>query len=194
MIDYRYAVPVDVDLIAKLRFASWRCAAGQTRSPPLLAFGGAGLARLALFHIGPDIEAGRLVPVLEDFNPGDCEDVHAVYLGQGGLLPARVRAFMDFLGDHIRIDSVRLARSPGKMESGCSQRTRLVAGRLMIATNFACYSSRIAVSRLTHMASHSKPWQSLGCRHGSCPPKAKLTRSNRVGRPRRDSNAYLIDR
>ncbi|MEH2531004.1 DNA-binding transcriptional LysR family regulator [Bradyrhizobium sp. AZCC 1588] len=76
----------------------------------LLALGGAGLARLALFHIRPDIEAGRLVPVLEDFNPGDCEDVHAVYLGQGGLLPARVRAFIDFLGDHIRIDSVSLVR------------------------------------------------------------------------------------
>ncbi|WOH51145.1 LysR substrate-binding domain-containing protein [Bradyrhizobium sp. sBnM-33] len=76
----------------------------------LLALGGAGLARLALFHIGPDIEAGRLVPVLEDFNPGDCEDVHAVFLGQGGPLPARVRAFIDFLGDHVRIDSVSLAR------------------------------------------------------------------------------------
>src|SRR6267378_1413078 len=34
----------------------------------LLALGGAGLARLALFHIGADIEAGRLVPVLEEFN------------------------------------------------------------------------------------------------------------------------------
>jgi DNA-binding transcriptional LysR family regulator len=69
----------------------------------LLALGGAGLARLALFHIGPDIEAGRLVPVLEDRNPGDREDIHAVYLGQGGPLPARVRAFIDFLAERIRI-------------------------------------------------------------------------------------------
>jgi DNA-binding transcriptional LysR family regulator len=76
----------------------------------LLALGGVGLARLALFHIGPDIEAGRLVPVLEEFNPGDGEDVHAVYLGQGGPLSARVRAFIDFLGDEIRIGDLRLAR------------------------------------------------------------------------------------
>ncbi len=76
----------------------------------LLALGGVGLARLALFHIGLDIEAGRLVPVLEDLNPGDCEDIHAVYLGQGGLLPARVRAFIDFLDDHIHIEEASLAR------------------------------------------------------------------------------------
>lgn len=74
----------------------------------LLALDGVGLARLALFHIGPDISAGRLVPVLEPFNPGDCEDIHAVYLGQGGPLPARVRAFIDFLADHARIGQPRL--------------------------------------------------------------------------------------
>ncbi len=78
----------------------------------LLALGGAGLARLALFHIGADIEAGRLVPVLEEFNPGDREDIHAVYLGQGGPLPARVREFIKFLSDQIRIDDAVLVRNP----------------------------------------------------------------------------------
>jgi DNA-binding transcriptional LysR family regulator len=78
----------------------------------LLVLGGAGLARLALFHIGVDIEAGRLVPVLEEFNPGDREDIHAVYLGQGGPLPARVRAFIKFLNDQIRIDGAILVRNP----------------------------------------------------------------------------------
>jgi DNA-binding transcriptional LysR family regulator len=68
-----------------------------------LALGGVGLARLAMFHIAPDIEAGRLVPVLEDFNPGDREDIHVIYLGQGGPLPARVRAFIDFFADRVRI-------------------------------------------------------------------------------------------
>lgn len=76
----------------------------------VLALGGVGLARLALFHISPDIEAGRLVPVLEARNPGDREDIHAVYLGRPGPLPARVRAFIDFLGDQIRIDDTSLAR------------------------------------------------------------------------------------
>jgi DNA-binding transcriptional LysR family regulator len=68
-----------------------------------LALGGAGLARLSIFHIGSDIEAGRLVPVLEDFNPGDHEDIHAVFVGRGGPLPARVRAFVDFLASHVRV-------------------------------------------------------------------------------------------
>jgi DNA-binding transcriptional LysR family regulator len=91
----------------------------------LLALGGAGLARLALFHISPDIEAGRLVPVLEEFNPGDVEDIHTVYLGQGGPLPARVRAFIDFLSDRIRIDNVALERGRhGKWQVISSARSR----------------------------------------------------------------------
>lgn len=65
---------------------------------------GVGLARLSRFHVGPDIEAGRLVEVLAEFNPGEREDVHMVFLGRGGPLPARVRAFVDFLTRHVRID------------------------------------------------------------------------------------------
>lgn len=66
---------------------------------------------LTLFHIGPDIEAGRLVPVLQNLNPGDREDIHAVYVGHAGPLPARVRAFIDFLAQHIRIGDPALRRS-----------------------------------------------------------------------------------
>ena len=77
----------------------------------LLALGGVGLARLAVFHVSPDIEAGRLVPVLESHNPGDREDIHAVYAGHGGPLPARVRAFIDFLSRHIRIGDPALTRT-----------------------------------------------------------------------------------
>jgi len=68
-----------------------------------LAAAGVGLARLALFHARDDIAAGRLVPVLEDFNPGDLEEIHAVFLGHGGWLPARVRVFLDFLVKNVRI-------------------------------------------------------------------------------------------
>ncbi|WP_424812948.1 LysR family transcriptional regulator [Roseococcus sp. YIM B11640] len=68
-----------------------------------LAVGGVGLARLGLFHVSEDIEAGRLIPVLEGLNPGDEEDLHAVYMGQGGPLPARVRAFIDFLAERVRL-------------------------------------------------------------------------------------------
>jgi DNA-binding transcriptional LysR family regulator len=68
-----------------------------------LALAGVGLARLAAFAVRADIEAGRLIPVLEDYNPGDLEEVHAVYLGQGGPLPARIRALLDFLAERARV-------------------------------------------------------------------------------------------
>jgi DNA-binding transcriptional LysR family regulator len=68
-----------------------------------LALGGLGLARLAAFQVKGDVSAGRLIPVLEDFNPGDLEEIHAVYLGQGGHLPTRVRAFLDFFAEHVRV-------------------------------------------------------------------------------------------
>jgi DNA-binding transcriptional LysR family regulator len=65
------------------------------------AIGGAGLARLAAFTVREDIRAGRLLPVLEALNPGEIEAFHAVYLGQGGPLPARVRALLDFLAANV---------------------------------------------------------------------------------------------
>lgn len=68
-----------------------------------LALAGLGLARLAAFQVREDIAAGRLRPVLEDANPGDVEEVHAVYVGQGGYLPLRVRAFLDFLAERVDI-------------------------------------------------------------------------------------------
>ena len=66
-----------------------------------LAVAGLGLARLAAFQVREDIAAGRLIPVLEAYNPGDLEEVHAVYVGQGGYLPLRVRAFLNFLAERV---------------------------------------------------------------------------------------------
>jgi DNA-binding transcriptional LysR family regulator len=68
-----------------------------------LAVAGLGLARLTRFHVDHDIAAGRLVPVLEDHNPGDREAVNAVFVGHGGQLPARVRALLDYLVEHVRL-------------------------------------------------------------------------------------------
>jgi DNA-binding transcriptional LysR family regulator len=79
--------------------------AGDGEVARVLAIGGVGLARLGRFHLEADIAAGRLVPVLEELNPGDREEIHAVYLGQGGPLPARVRAFLDFLAERISIEA-----------------------------------------------------------------------------------------
>lgn len=69
----------------------------------LTTLAGAGIARLARWHVEPDIAAGLLVPLLEEFNPGDEEPTHAVYVGQGKHLPARVRAFLDFLAETVRL-------------------------------------------------------------------------------------------
>ena len=69
-----------------------------------LAVAGVGLARLSLFHARGEIAAGRLVPVLEAFNPGDVEEIHAVFLGHGGIVPPRVRALLDFLVEKVRIE------------------------------------------------------------------------------------------
>jgi DNA-binding transcriptional LysR family regulator len=68
-----------------------------------LAVAGVGLARLGRFHTQAEVAAGRLVTVLEDFNAGDIEVIHAVYLGQGGFVPARMRAFIDFLARNVKI-------------------------------------------------------------------------------------------
>ena len=61
-----------------------------------LAAAGVGITRVGAFSVADEIADGRLVPLLEDFNPGDVEEIHAVFMG-GANLPARVRAFVDFL-------------------------------------------------------------------------------------------------
>ena len=68
-----------------------------------LARSGVGLARLAHFTVQEDIGAGRLVPVLDHLNPGDREEFHAVYVGQQGPMPSRVRVLLDFLAEYCRI-------------------------------------------------------------------------------------------
>ncbi|MBN9047253.1 MAG: LysR family transcriptional regulator [Rhizobiales bacterium] len=68
-----------------------------------LALAGVGLARLAAFTIRADIAAGRLMPVLVDLDTGEREAFHAVYIGQGGPLPSRVRALLDFLAERGKV-------------------------------------------------------------------------------------------
>jgi DNA-binding transcriptional LysR family regulator len=75
---------------------------GETLRQLVLA--GVGLARLAVFQVREDLAAGRLVTLVEAFNPGDSEPINALYLGQGGHLPARVRALLDFLVERMRVE------------------------------------------------------------------------------------------
>ncbi len=65
-----------------------------------LAAAGVGIARVGAFSVVDDIAAGRLIAVLDDFNPGDVELIHAVFVG-GGNMPARVRVFVDFLAARL---------------------------------------------------------------------------------------------
>ena len=66
-----------------------------------LAAAGVGIARIGRFSVASEIADGRLVPLLEAFNPGDVEQIHAVFVG-GVSTPARVRVFVDFLAARLR--------------------------------------------------------------------------------------------
>jgi DNA-binding transcriptional LysR family regulator len=61
-----------------------------------MALAGLGLIRIAEFLVTPDIAAGRLVPVLVDWNKPDAPPIHLVY-APGRHVSARVRAFVDYL-------------------------------------------------------------------------------------------------
>ncbi|SDE41199.1 transcriptional regulator, LysR family [Variovorax sp. CF079] len=90
--------PLDMPVVGSVR-------AGDGETLRRLVLEGVGLGRLSLYHIQPDIDAGRLVPVLEEFNPRDMTPVHAVYLGKPGRLPARVRAVLDYLSARLADNS-----------------------------------------------------------------------------------------
>lgn len=66
-----------------------------------LAAAGVGITRVGAFSVVEEIADGRLVPLLEDYNPGDIEVIHAVFVG-GANTPARVRVFVDFLAERLR--------------------------------------------------------------------------------------------
>ncbi len=66
-----------------------------------LAVAGVGVTRVGAFSVVDDIASGRLVPLLEAYNPGDVETIHAVFVG-GANTPARVRAFIDFLAERLQ--------------------------------------------------------------------------------------------
>lgn len=66
-----------------------------------LALAGVGITRVGHFSVADAIAQGDLVPVLEEFNPGDREPIHAVFVG-GANTPARVRVFVDFVAERLR--------------------------------------------------------------------------------------------
>lgn len=65
-----------------------------------LAQAGVGITRVGSFHVADDVATGRLVALLEAFNPGDTEDIHAIFVG-GASTPRRVRVFVDYLVERL---------------------------------------------------------------------------------------------
>jgi DNA-binding transcriptional LysR family regulator len=84
--------------------AHGRAMVGDGECATHLALAGQGITKLGIFHIVDHIRAGRLVPVLDDFNSGELETISAVYVGHAGPLPVRVRAFIDFLAAEVDVD------------------------------------------------------------------------------------------
>lgn len=76
---------------------------GETLRQLVLA--GIGIARLERFQVIDDITAGRLVPLLEQFNPEDHDPIHVVFTGDRERIPGRVRVFIDFLVTHVDVNA-----------------------------------------------------------------------------------------
>lgn len=66
-----------------------------------LALQGAGIVKLAGFHIGEDIRHGRLVPLLSEFYTGEKESVSLIYANRKYLSP-RIKVFIDFLSGRVK--------------------------------------------------------------------------------------------
>jgi len=114
---YRRRVPdwpfvVDGRPVAHPVRSTFRASDGETLRQ--LALAGVGLVRLSRYHVQADIDAGRLVPVLERFNPRDATPIHAVCLGRSDRLPARVRVTLDFLVRHLSNDPRLGGVGPGR--------------------------------------------------------------------------------
>jgi hypothetical protein len=90
------------------------------------ALDGHGILMRAEWDIERYLKNGRLVQVLPQFHTPDA-DIHAVY-PQRHQLAARVRAFVDFIGDQISVCSEISRRHPPRCQ-GSAQWTQVWNGR-----------------------------------------------------------------
>jgi DNA-binding transcriptional LysR family regulator len=77
-----------------------RLAVNSTEAAIAAVTAGLGIARLLSYQIADGIRSGALVAVLEDFAP-EPMPVSLVY-PEAGLLPHKVRAFLDWTGPRLR--------------------------------------------------------------------------------------------
>ena len=82
-----------VRLSPRLRLSSVAAARDVVRQ-------GWGLARVLSYQVGPDLEAGRLQSVLDEFEPQPLP-IHLVH-AEGRRAPAKVRTFINFARDRLR--------------------------------------------------------------------------------------------
>ena len=68
-----------------------------------LTLDGQGISRLGTFHIGRDMEEGKLVELLGAFNPADEEDINIIFLNQRHM-PLRTRVFIEYLVERLHPD------------------------------------------------------------------------------------------
>ncbi len=80
-----------------------------------LTLDGLGISRLGMFHIASDIENGRLVEVLGDYNAGDVEEINVVFSSRRHM-PARSRVFIDYLIEKLQ-GALRLDNIPASSGS-----------------------------------------------------------------------------
>ncbi len=67
-----------------------------------LAAEGVGITRVGTQTVEDAIRSGQLVPLLEEFNPGEVEEIHAVFVG-GAHMPVRIRCFVDYLVENSHL-------------------------------------------------------------------------------------------
>lgn len=73
-----------------------------------LVLHGMGIARLGRFHVDRYLKSGQVVELLAEFNPGDVEELHAIFPAKRHM-SSRVRAFIDFLAERVSPNLVTAA-------------------------------------------------------------------------------------
>jgi DNA-binding transcriptional LysR family regulator len=65
---------------------------------------GLGIGRMTDLRVLEDIAVGRLTPILRQFEPYEAMPIYAAYKS-GSLVPPKVRIFIDYLKQHMRLQS-----------------------------------------------------------------------------------------
>ncbi len=65
-----------------------------------LALEGIGIGRVGTFNVAHHLVDGTLIELLADYNPGDREQINALFVG-GANVPTRVRLFVEYLAEKL---------------------------------------------------------------------------------------------